>query len=173
MGHTKFFPDAGFGMLKRQFRRTKVGCLHDIAEVVRKSAKMNHCQLVGNQRGDVIVPTYDWAEFFAEHTIKTALSGIKKISHFRFCCSSPGVVFVCNASDTLSSKEKKIVLLKDTSWQPQPSHLPSTVAPDGLSLKRQWYLYDKIREFCPIEAQDLVCPMPRKRLPSPSDEEDE
>ena len=173
VGHTKFFPDAGFGMLKRQFRRTKAGCLHDIAEVVRKSAKMNHCQLVGNQRGDVIVPTYDWAEFFAEHTIKTALSGIKKISHFRFCCSSPGVVFVRNASDTPSSKEKKIVLLKDTSWQPQPSHLPSTVAPDGLSLKRQWYLYDKIREFCPIEAQDLVCPMPRKRLPSPSDEEDE
>ena len=116
--HTKFFPDAGFGMLKRQFRRTKVGCLHDIAEVVRKSAKMNHCQLVGNQRGDVILPTYDWAQFFAECTIKTTLSGIKKISHFWFCCSSPGVVFVHNASDTPLSKEKKIVLFKDTSWQP-------------------------------------------------------
>ena len=74
MDHTKFFPDVGFGMLKRQFRRTKAGCLHDIAEVVRKSAKMNQCQLVGNQREDVIVPPYDWAEFFAEHTIKTALT---------------------------------------------------------------------------------------------------
>ena len=135
VGHTKFFPDAGFGMLKRQFRRTKVGCLHDIAEVVRRSATINHCQLVGNQHGDVIVPTYDWADFFVEHTIKIALSGIKKISHFRFCSSSPGVVFVCNASDVPSYKEKKIVLLKDTSWLPQLSNLPSIVPTDGLSLK--------------------------------------
>ena len=108
VGHTKFFPDAGFGMLKRQFQRTKVGCLHDIAEVVRNSAKMNHCQLVGNQRGDVLVPTYDWAEFFVEHTVETALAGIKKIAHFRFCSSSPGAVFVRSASDTPPSKEKKL-----------------------------------------------------------------
>ena len=173
VGHTKFFPDAGFGMLKRLFKRAKVSCLHDIAEVVRRSATINHCQLVGNQHGDVIVPTYDWADFFAEHTIKTALGGIKKISHFRFCSSSPGVVYVRNTSDTPSSKEKKIVLLKDTSWLPQLSNLPPIVPPDGLSLKRQWYLYDKIREFCPIEDQDLVYPMPRKRLSSPSDNEDE
>lgn len=35
VGHTKFFPDAGFGMLKRKFRSTKVGCLTDIASVSR------------------------------------------------------------------------------------------------------------------------------------------
>ena len=173
VGHTKFFPDAGFGMLKRQFRRTKVGCLHDITEVVRKSATINHCQLVGNQRGDVLVPTYDWAEFFAEHTIKSALKGIKKISHFRFSSSSPGMVFVRNDCEAGTSDEKKIKLLRDMSWQPQPSNLPSLVPPDGLSLQRQWYLYDKIREFCPLEVQDLVCPMPRKCLSSSSDEEDE
>lgn len=32
VGHTKFFPDAGFGMLKRKFRMTKVGCLSDISK---------------------------------------------------------------------------------------------------------------------------------------------
>ena len=112
VGHTKFFPDAGFGMLNRQFRRIKVGCLHDIAEVVRRSATINHCQLVGNQRGDAIVPTYDWADFFVEHTIKTALGGIKKISHFWFCSSSPGVVFIRNTSDTPFSKEKKLFYLR-------------------------------------------------------------
>ena len=84
VGHTKFFPDAGFGMLKRQFRQTKVGCLTDIAEVVRKSASINHCQLVGNQRGDALVPSYDWADYFAEHTIKSALKGIKKMYHLNF-----------------------------------------------------------------------------------------
>ena len=108
MSHTKFFPYAGFGMLKCQFRWTKFGCLHDIAKVVSNSAKMNHCQLVRNQRGDVLVRTYYWAEIFAEHTVKTALAGIKKIAHFRFCSSFPGAVFVCSASDTPPSKEKKL-----------------------------------------------------------------
>lgn len=170
VGHTKFFPDAGFGMLKRQFKRTKVGCLTDIAEVVEKSATLNHCQLVGNQRGDVLVPTYDWAEFFAEHTIKTALNGIKKMSHFRFSANSPGMVFVRNSCD--SSTEKRIKLIK-LLWEPQRTHLPSVIHPDGLPLQRQWYLFQKIREFCPEEVQDLVCPMPRKHLSSSSDEENE
>ena len=44
------FFDARFGMLKCQFRKIKVGCLTDIAEIVRKSATLNYCQLVGNQR---------------------------------------------------------------------------------------------------------------------------
>ena len=169
VGHTKFFPDAGFGMLKRQFRQTKVGCLTDIAEVVRKSASINHCQLVGNQRGDALVPSYDWADYFAEHTIKSALKGIKKMYHFRFCADSPGTVFVRSASN---ASENKIKLLKDMSWRPQSSDLPSVIIPDGLSLKRQWYLYDKIREFCPPDVQDLVCPMPRKHMPSSSDEDE-
>ena len=94
------------------------------------------------------------------------------MSHFRFTSSSPGKVFVRNACDA-TSNEKEINLLKDISWLPQPSSLPSIVSPDGLSLQRQWYLYDKIREFCPLEVQDLVCPMPRKRLSSLSDEVDE
>lgn len=63
VGHTKFFPDAGFGMLKCKFRVTNVGCLNDIASVVQKSA-MNHAQLVGDQQGNVIVPSYDWVELF-------------------------------------------------------------------------------------------------------------
>ena len=42
---------------------------------------------------------------------------------------------------------------------------PPVVTPEGLSSQRQWYLYNKIREFVPIEAQDLVCPLPRKRPP--------
>ena len=46
VGHTKFSPDWCFGLLKRQYRRTKVGSLQAIAEVVSKSAECNHTQLV-------------------------------------------------------------------------------------------------------------------------------
>ena len=77
VGHTKFFPNAGFGMLKRKFRRTNVGCLSDIASVVNKSAAMNHAQLVGYQSGNVIVQSHDWANFFEDHVIKAAMKGIK------------------------------------------------------------------------------------------------
>ena len=34
----------------------KLAVFIDIAEVVRRSAKINHCQLVGNQHVDVFVP---------------------------------------------------------------------------------------------------------------------
>ena len=75
VGHTKFFPDAGFGMLKRQYRRTRVGSLYDIAETVSRSAVFDHCQLVSTQDGEGIVRTYNWAGyfFFDQYTIKSAL----------------------------------------------------------------------------------------------------
>ena len=38
VGHTKFSPDWCFGLFKQAFRRTKVGCLDDIARVVEESA---------------------------------------------------------------------------------------------------------------------------------------
>ena len=64
VGHTKFSPDWCFGLFKQAYRRTKIGCLDDIAKVVESSAVVNHAQLVGTQDGQVIVPTYDWAEHF-------------------------------------------------------------------------------------------------------------
>ena len=63
VGHTKFSPDWCFGLFKQLYRRTKIGCLDDIARVVEKSAEASHAQLVGTQDGQVLVPTYDWAEF--------------------------------------------------------------------------------------------------------------
>ena len=171
VGHTKFFPNAGFGMLKRKFRRTNVGCLSDIASVVNKSAAMNHAQLVGDQSGNVIVQSHDWANFFQDHVIKAAMKGIKSFSHFRFTSAQPGTVHVRKSSD--ATAERKIKLLRDMSWQPSPSDLPHVVTPDGLPLTRQWYLYTKIREFVPHEAQDLVCPLPRKRPSLSSDDEDD
>ena len=65
VGHTKFAPDWCFGLFKRLFKRTKVGSLRGVAEVVQHSGKCNEAQLVVDEMGDVIVPTYDWVSFFA------------------------------------------------------------------------------------------------------------
>ena len=92
VGHTKFSPDTCFGMIKRLYRRTFVGCLGDIAKVVSKSSVVNEPQLVGAQDGSTIVPMYDWATYFDGNTTK--VSGIKTYQHFCFSSEHPGVVHV-------------------------------------------------------------------------------
>ena len=158
VGHTKFAPDWCFGLFERLFRRTKVGSLKDIAQVVNKSAQCNFAQLNSKEDGSTVVPVYDWTSFFA--TTMRKYTGIKNQHHFRFTASDPGAVYIrrqCSDED-----EERFVLLKKNSlrWQPHPSIYPQQVHPKGLSAERQWYLYDSIREFCPEASQDVTCPLP-------------
>ena len=112
VGHTKFLPDAGFGMLKRKFRLTNVGCLSDIVSVVNKSAAMNHTQLVGDQSGNVMVETYDWSTFFEDQVIKSALKGMKSYSHFRFTSTHPGTVYIRKSCETIDKGVRRSSCLK-------------------------------------------------------------
>lgn len=89
VGHTKFSPDWCFGLFKRHFKRSKVGCLDDIVKVVHESAKPNVAQLVGSQSGDMIVPMYNWSGYFEDVTSKQALKGITQMHHFRFTSKHP------------------------------------------------------------------------------------
>ena len=166
VGHTKFAPDWCFGLLKRAFRRTRVGCLDDIVRVVEESAEVNHAQLVGAQDGTVIVPTYNWADYFDSFFKQTAFKGIKAMHHMRFSRLQHGKAYVKNSVD---SQEKEISLLRDQGWQADKKELPPIVPPPGLSMERRKYLFDKIREFCPPDCRDIVCPEPvdNSRPPTP------
>ena len=62
------------------------------------------------------------------------------------------------------STEIKLNLLK-APWNPDKDTLLSVVPPHGLSLERQWYLYEQIQPFCPEEDQDSVCPLPSAPKP--------
>ena len=64
VGHTKFLPDWCFGLVKRKYRKMKIGCLDDIVKAVNESGSLNVAQLVGSQSGDIIVPMYNWSGFF-------------------------------------------------------------------------------------------------------------
>ena len=94
VGHTKFGPDWCFGLVKQRFRRTKVGCLADIAKVVNESATVNTAQLVGTEDGTIIVPQYDWAEHFSTFFRRQAFKGIKCLHHLVFSSSFLGVAMV-------------------------------------------------------------------------------
>ena len=161
VGHTKFAPDWCFGLFKRKFRNTKVSCLDGIARIVDESAHCNHAQLVSLEDGSVIVPTYDWIDFFASRFKK--FPGIKKLQHFRFSSSEPGCVFTKEYSD--SDTEEKVQLLKNP-WAPDSSELPRVIVPKGLSPTRQWHLHDQIRQFCSDDDKDKTCPLPS--IPKPS-----
>lgn len=161
VGHTKFAPDWCFGLFKRLFKRTKITCLDDIAQVVEKSASVNHPQLVGHLDGTSVVPFYDWNKFYDERTTKSALKGINQMHHFRFNAELPGYVMVKESSD---GTERRIKLVKDTTWKPSLATLPEIITPPGLTLEREWYLYNKIREFCPENTKDIVCPLPQQPL---------
>ena len=153
-GHTKFSPDACFGLVKRKFRKTAVSSLDDLAKVVDGSACVNVSQLVGTQDGQVIVPSRDWAGFLSPHFRR--LDGIKQYHHFRFERKHPGVVFL---RKTATAEEEERRLLR-VAWTPSVVNKPPTITPPGLPYERKKYLFEKIREFCREDVRDIVCPNP-------------
>ena len=162
VGHTKFSPDWCFGLLKKKFRRSVVNCLDDLVSVVETSAEVNVAQLVGTQSGEVIVPTYNWSEYFKKTTKR--IPGIKKYHHFTFRSSNPGKVFV---KETVTSEENVFTsIVVDYAPSTDALPLPPIVQPAGLNNDRQWYLYNSIRLFCSTDTRDLVCPLPTSNPPS-------
>lgn len=126
-GHTKFSPDWCFGLLKK-YLRTKVGGLSDLCSVVNNLATVNIAKPTGLEDGSVIVPTYDWQEYFSQFCLK--VKGIKKLHHLRFSSSSRGCIFV---KESAGSIEEKMYILKDRNWNPRADDLPPVLSPTGLS----------------------------------------
>ena len=147
-----------------KFRKSKVDCLTDLVKVVQASAEVNHTQLVGNENGDVIVPTYNRADHFDAPFCQTALKGIKSFHHFNFDASQPGEVAVQTVCD---GQKKKLKLLSDPAWRPQRTDLPPIIRQNGPTHERQCYLYEKIQEFCRPGVRDIVCPRPEGMEPAP------
>jgi len=161
--HTKFSPDWCFGLLKQRFRRSDVNSLDELVAVVNSSASSNTAQLVGTQSGKVLVPTYDWNEFFSGHFRK--ILGITSYHRFHFSNDNPGKVVV---KEYINSVEQTVNLMKSKAiWTPSSDELPLVVPPNGLSEERKLYLFEKIRNFC-SPCQDLVCPNPNPESPPPA-----
>jgi len=98
VGHTKFSPDWCFGLLKQCYKKTFVSCLKDIVDV-NSSADVNTAQLASMQDGEVVVPTYDWAQFLGEHCRKVP----QMKSYHHFSRDAPRVVALKKFSDSSST----------------------------------------------------------------------
>ena len=171
-GHTKFGPDACFGLFKRKFRKTRVDCLDDISQVAASASASGILtpQLCGDQEGNTIVHTRDWTAFLGQWFRK--LVGLKRYHHFEFKLSNGKPEVHCR--EYVDSGVEVYSLLREPTTL--PDELPPTIRPNGLSSQRQEYLYQEIREFVDFDKQDLVCPKPpqssskqtsSKAVPSP------
>ncbi len=161
-GHTKFSPDWCFGLFKQSYRRNRVSCLNDIAEVVNKStvSGVNVAQLVGDEQGNVTVPCKNW-QLFLQDTFKP-LPGIKGFHHFRFSRAEPGVVFAKLHSE---SEEQRFELAKKSIVF---RGLPPVIPSPGLDRNRQQYLFNIIKDYCKERVKDLVCPEPEPAPEGPN-----
>uniref|UniRef100_A0A1X7UE93 Uncharacterized protein n=1 Tax=Amphimedon queenslandica TaxID=400682 RepID=A0A1X7UE93_AMPQE len=101
---TKFSPDWCFGLLKQRFRRSVVGSLHDLLEVVETSTSVNKAQVVGTLEGKCIVKSYDRTRHLAPFFKK--IKAIKTFHHYVMDCQAMGEVSMRNTSDDSVMREQ-------------------------------------------------------------------
>lgn len=165
VGHTKFAPDGYFGLIKYRYRRSDVYTYDQLADLIEASSENGHniCQRYRDKQGNPSFIYRDWGTLFLKYFRK--IPGIRKYHHFHFSRRIPGIVRV---KETIDGAETEFNLLKKEfpfSMDIQPP-LPNEIKPEGLSAKRAWYLYEKIREHIPlVEDKDVTCPQPNVEKP--------
>lgn len=161
VGHTKFSPDGYFGLIKRHYRRSQVYTYDQLADIVESSSKNGHNVCVRNARNIRPPIIYrDWSLWLSQYF--TTLKGISNYHHFKIERKSPSNIIVKERKD---GEEIKVELTKKEipfSKNKSAENLPKQLFATGLSLKRQWYLYDQIRCHIPDENdKHQTCPRPK------------
>ena len=155
VGHTKFSPDRLFGSFKKAFRRSTVSTIDEIEQVVRMST-IHGYQLIRDASGKLLVTYYRWTVFFTKF-----FKPIPNILNYHiFCVKSdkPGIVELQKFSD---SEVVEVSIFKANVTKESLVGLPELTVISGLSLQRQWYLYENIRQHCKsTQGADLTCPKP-------------
>ena len=144
-----------------RIRRSQVYTYDQLADIVESSSKNGHNVCVRtseNKKSPVIYR--DWSSWLSQYF--TTFKGISDYHHFRVEKSNPSVFVVKELKD---SEEIKVELTKKPfpfNKDHPPKKFPEQLLPTGLSLKRQWYLYDQIRSHIPNESdKNRTCPQPK------------
>lgn len=161
VGHTKFSPDGYFGLIKRHYRRSQVYTYDQLSDIVESSSKNGHNVCVRVSKNTVSPVIYrDWSLWLSQYFAK--FKGISNYHHFSIERTNPSILVVKERKD---SKKTKVDLRKQVfpfSKDQLPTKFPEQLFPTGLSLKRQWYLYDQIRCHIPYESdKNQTCPQPQ------------
>ena len=159
---SKFSPDAGFGLIKKRYRRANVYTIEQVANEVKRSTR-------ATERNDAIILEKkdfgNWKSTLQKFFI--SLKGISSFSVFIFDKSyPPGEVHVRKYEDDkfqiynlLKPEVQPDKILKDRAFLNLQKRLDPLVQPQ-MQAKKQWDLYEKVRPYVPLEYQDIVCPQP-------------
>lgn len=161
VGHTKFGPDGYFGLVRRLYRKSKIYTYNQLVDLIQNSSKngQNLCQPFRHYNSEPNYQYYKWDSWLSKYFKK--LPEITKYHHFSFHKEKPGEVIV---KESIDGEEHTFNLLKNKKYRfDGVVEKPSILIPNGLSVERQWYLYDNIRKHIPnVEDQDETCPLPRE-----------
>ncbi|XP_056000513.1 uncharacterized protein LOC130048183 [Ostrea edulis] len=152
-GHTRCLVDAGFGQIKKLYRRTDCDTKGDIARVIELSSKSNKAVCFSD---DAWV-CRNWKEYLSVRF--KAIKGIQQYQQFRFSAEAPGHVFVKRRAD---SEETRVLLLMNGAPFSSVNDVPAQLIPGGLTEERQRYLYHFVRDLVRPSAQDQTCPAPEE-----------
>ncbi len=149
-GHTKFVCDGYFENIKKLFYKTRINTVEDVEQVINISAVANEAVRYKKELGRV---WYDFASFLSSHFKE--LSGLTKFHHFRFSKLELGKIYCSKKS---GDEEIPFVLLNNNSFN--FNQIPFILEIQPLTLKRQWYLYNKICQYVNEEFKDSLCSLP-------------
>ncbi|KAG8270566.1 hypothetical protein J6590_083241 [Homalodisca vitripennis] len=156
VGHTKFACDWAFGLFKKTFRNTYVSSMSDLVDCVKKSTPTTHVNsgvVVGNEKGEVAVPVYDWLSFL-QKSGANKVPHVTQYNHFEFNSLYKGKVH-CKIDIDGNEFIHKMFPTEDG-----PHGFPQEITPEGMTRARKEYLYKNIRQYCKDEFKDVLCPCP-------------
>ncbi|XP_053375897.1 uncharacterized protein LOC123531691 [Mercenaria mercenaria] len=151
-GHTRCLIDAGFGNIKKLYRRTDCDTPQHIAEVVGKSSVSNFPVTYG---ADGWI-WRAWKVFLSDRFKK--VPNISKYHSFRFTIEQPGVVYMKENADDID--EIRFIICKTHYLPMDVTDIPDVLPPGGLSKERQEYLFRHVRPLVRQPFQDILCPIP-------------
>ncbi|HAI68453.1 MAG TPA: hypothetical protein DCM38_03335 [Gammaproteobacteria bacterium] len=168
VGHTKFAPDGYFGLIRKRYQQSNIYTYEDLVPTILNSSENGHntCQPTrdyGTSRNSQSLIYRDWSSWLLKFFRK--LPDVTKYRHFKITKNKPGIVFL---KKTIDGNETEVQLLKKEVpfGKDKAFGLPSQIFPKGLSLERQWYLYEQIRMHIPNERdKDATCPKPNQPKP--------
>ncbi len=165
VGHTKFSPDAYFGLLRKKYRHSKVYTFEQIVDVINTSTvkACNTCHPYRNDDSNASIKYRAWSKWLEKYFRK--LPGISRYQHFSMSSDRHGEVTVKRCAD--SAEETYQLLKRNVKSSFSQMDLPKEITPKGLSSERQWYLYDSIRTHIPNPIdKDKTAPLPEVERPS-------
>ena len=143
VGHTKFYPDIIYGLIKRAFRRSDCYSVRDFVRIITRALpKLVIVCHVGTERGTVYVPTFDWQKYF---TKTPNVPQLLSFSHSEFSEEHPGVVRCSKAVQP----DETAVMTEILPAAFDVSEFPLVVRPKKLTQTRRDYLMQNLGPYVP------------------------